>query len=123
METENHFISNPQRGKLNKLYERRIYWDSSEPMFAYTDEPDLTFTDYLVYCGGLMGLWFGQSAKDLISTLIDITFWRLLLNSITDMFLYVKYLSLKLYSNLYQLLEIIIIKIQNITKNIVFVID
>ena len=87
-ETENDFISNPQWGKklLIISFERRIYWDSSEPMFAYTDEPDLTFTEYLVYCGGLMGLSFGQSAKDLIDTVIDITFWRLLWHSIKNIF-------------------------------------
>ena len=50
--------------------ERRIVWSSSEPMFAYIDEPVLTFTAYLVYCGGLMGLWFGQSLKDLLSLFI-----------------------------------------------------
>ena len=54
----------------NDSVERRIVWSSSEPMFAYIDEPVLTFTAYLVYCGGLMGLWFGQSLKDLLSLFI-----------------------------------------------------
>ena len=39
------------------LYSKSIEWDSSEPMFAYTEEPVTTFSDYLVNCGGLMGLW------------------------------------------------------------------
>ena len=60
----------------NKAYERVIVWDSSEPMFAYIDEPVMTFTQYLVNCGGLMGLWFGQSLKDGFSLLINKTFWR-----------------------------------------------
>ena len=42
---------------MERAYQRLIVWDSSEPMFAYIDEPVLTFTQYLVYCGGLMGLW------------------------------------------------------------------
>ena len=45
-----------------RLYSKLIEWDSSEPMFAYTEEPVTTFSDYLVNCGGLMGLWFGTSA-------------------------------------------------------------
>ena len=53
--------------------ERRIVWDTSKPMFAYIDEPVLTFTAYLVYCGGLMGLWFGQSVHDLIVLIINYT--------------------------------------------------
>ena len=56
--------------------ERVIVWDSSEPMFAYIDEPVMTFTTFLVNCGGLMGLWFGQSLKDMFSLLIDKTFWH-----------------------------------------------
>ena len=60
----------------NRSVQRSIVWDSYEPMFAYIDEPVLTFTQYLVYCGGLMGLWFGQSLKDLFSLIIDKSFWR-----------------------------------------------
>ena len=56
--------------------ERVIVWDSNQPMIAYIDEPVMTFTQYLVNCGGLMGLWFGQSLKDMFSLLIDKTFWR-----------------------------------------------
>ena len=62
--------------KSDRPYYRSIVWDSYEPMFAYIDEPVLTFTQYLVYCGGLMGLWFGQSLKDLFSLIIDKSFWR-----------------------------------------------
>ena len=51
--------------------ERRIVWDTSKPMFAYIDEPVLTFTAYLVYCGGLMCLWFGKSIEDFIKITIN----------------------------------------------------
>ena len=57
--------------KNKRLYFKSIEWDSSEPMFAYTEEPVTTFSDYLVNCGGLMGLWFGTSAKDLITIIIE----------------------------------------------------
>ena len=59
-----------------KPRERVIVWDSSQPMFAYIDEPVMTFSAFLVNCGGLMGLWFGQSLKDVFSLLIDKTFWH-----------------------------------------------
>ena len=62
--------------QYERAYQRLISWDSSEPMFAYIDEPVMTFTQYLVYCGGLMGLWFGQSLKDMLILLIDKSFWR-----------------------------------------------
>ena len=48
------------------LYSNSIQWDSSEPMFVYSEEPLMSFSDYLVNCRGLMGLWFGNSAKDLL---------------------------------------------------------
>ena len=46
--------------------QRSVLWDTTKPMFAYIEEPVMTLTAYLVYCGGLMGLWLGYSAKDLI---------------------------------------------------------
>ena len=67
----------------NGPYERVIVWDSHQPMFAYIDEPVLTFTQYLVFCGGLMGLWFGQSLKDMFSLLIDKHFWHSIHRKIT----------------------------------------
>ena len=62
--------------KSYRYEERVIVWDSSQPMIAYIDEPVMTFSTFLVNCGGLMGLWFGQSLKDVFSLLIDKTFWR-----------------------------------------------
>ena len=40
-------------------------------MFAYTEQPVTTFSDYLVNRGGLLGLWFDTSAKDLINIIIE----------------------------------------------------
>ena len=53
------------------FFSNYIHWDSSEPMFAYTEDPVMTLSDYLVDCGGLMGLWFGTSAKDIIDFTIN----------------------------------------------------
>ena len=52
--------------------ENNIVWDTSQPMFAYIEEPVMTFTDYLVDCGGLLGIWFGTSAKDLLISVSNI---------------------------------------------------
>ena len=60
-------------------YYYTIEWDASEPMTAYIDEPVITFTEYLVYCGGLMGLWFGTSANDLVRIVVDREVWISLL--------------------------------------------
>ena len=57
--------------RYQRLYSKSIEWDSSEPMFVYSEEPVMSLSDYLVNCGGLMGLWFGTSAKDLITYLIE----------------------------------------------------
>ena len=50
-----------------------VMWDSNEVMIAYIDEPVMTFTDYLVFCGGLMGLWFGMSVNNLILIVINVS--------------------------------------------------
>ena len=53
------------------LVDRRVVWDRSQPILAYIEEPVLTFSKFVVNCGGLMGLWFGKSAKDLIIWIIN----------------------------------------------------
>ena len=57
-----------------RIYSKLFQWDSSEPMFVYTEEPIMSLSDYLVNCGGLMGLWFGTSAKDIIAFIIESEF-------------------------------------------------
>ena len=49
-----------------RYYRKSLIWDSTQPMFAYNEESVMSFTDYLVNCGGLIGLWFGTNAKDFI---------------------------------------------------------
>ena len=92
----------------NRSIQRSIVWDSSEPMFAYIDEPVLTFTQYLVYCGGLMGLWFGQSLKDLFSLIIDKSFWRSVI-----------YILILIYEIMKQILLIICLMINKVFISII----
>ena len=87
---------------------RSVIWDSYEPMFAYIDEPVLTFTQYLVYCGGLMGLWFGQSLKDLFSLIIDKTFWRSIIYRFHIIYEIVKQMSVIICMITYKILISII---------------
>ena len=54
---------------------KRLIWDSTQPMFVYNEEPVMTFTEYLCFFGGLIGLWFGTSAKDIIVLLAKYRFW------------------------------------------------
>ena len=55
--------------------ERSLVSDSTQPMFVYNEESILSFTEYMCYCGGLIGLWFGTSAKDIVFILIRFRFW------------------------------------------------
>ncbi len=57
-----------------KFYEKNIVWDSTQPMFIYKEEAVMSFTDYLCYCGGLLGLWFGTSAKDFIYFILNVQY-------------------------------------------------
>ena len=59
-----------------RLYSKSIEWDSSEPMFVYSEGPVMSLSDYLVNFGGLMGLWFGISVKDLIFILTGTEFYK-----------------------------------------------
>ena len=72
-----------QQDPLKRYYEKKIIWDTTQPSFKYIEEPLMTFTDYLVYCGGLLGLWFGTSAKDILIYLSDNIIWRTIINKLT----------------------------------------
>ena len=52
-----------------------IVWDSRHPMLAYIEESVLSFTDYLVNCGGLLGLFIGTNAHQLITIVIESNFF------------------------------------------------
>ena len=61
---------------------KRLMWDTSQPGYAYIEEAKMTFTDYLVNLGGLMGLWYGLNAHIIIVNIIHFfqqTTWSTLL--------------------------------------------
>ena len=58
-----------------KFKEVSLIWDSNQPMFIYREESVMSFADYLCICGGLMGLWFGSNANDMIRMVIESKFW------------------------------------------------
>ena len=65
-----------------RYYRRSVVWDSTQPMFVYREESVLSFTDFLCYCSGLLGLWFGTNASDLIKLVIDLNIWNKIHNYI-----------------------------------------
>ena len=50
---------------------KRLLWDTSQPGYAYIEEAKMTFTDYLVNLGGLLGLWCGLNAHIIIINIIQ----------------------------------------------------
>ena len=51
-------------------------------ILGYTEEPVITFINYLVYCGGLIGLWFGTSAKDILIFLTNKQLFQIILSKL-----------------------------------------
>ena len=72
------YVAQRRDSEMNYLLETSnrsevsIVWDSRQPMLSYIEESVLSFTDYLVNCGGLLGLWFGTNANDLFIKLIEL---------------------------------------------------
>ena len=69
--------------KLNeseRYYRKSLIWDSTQPMIAYNEESVMSFTDYLINCGGLLGLYYGLNVKDFILLVINfrlsMSFWK-----------------------------------------------
>ena len=80
------WYKSPVLGAFERPIDRRILWDTNKPMLSYIDSPDMSFTDYVVYCGGLLGLWFGQSLKDII--LLSIDWFKIIATKILIYFYY-----------------------------------
>ena len=73
---------------LDNMYvEKRLVWDSTQPLYVYREEPVLSLMDYMCYAGGLFGLWFGANGKDFIIRVIDSRVWVWLHRK------YIKYLT------------------------------
>ena len=66
------------KSRHDRLCSKRLMWDISQPGYAYIEEAKMTFTDFLVNLGGLMGLWYGLNAHTIIVNIINIfqqTIW------------------------------------------------
>jgi hypothetical protein len=48
-----------------------VLWDEKYPLISYIETPVVLFTEYLCYCGGLLGLWFGSNDYQVISYVMD----------------------------------------------------
>ena len=55
---------------------QQLLWDNTKPMILYIETPIMSFTEYMVYCGGLLGLYSGLSANYVLIFVFDIKFWR-----------------------------------------------
>jgi len=75
-------LTQPSDYKFN--FTLTFEWDSNSPMYVYEEQPLLSFQDYLCYCGGLFGLWFGTNAKDFIISIIKRRVWIKILFNIKE---------------------------------------
>ena len=75
----------------DRMYSKKsLVWDSTQPMFVYREEPVISFTDYISYSGGLLGLWFGINGKHFINKVIESRIWMLFQNNIYYLFFVIK---------------------------------
>jgi hypothetical protein len=52
-----------------------LAWDKNYPLITYIETRVMTFTDYLCYCGGLFGLWFGIYANSVLIYALNTRNW------------------------------------------------
>ena len=80
METDSHIRNDywNELKKSEKFSKKSLIWDSTQPMFEYKEVGVMSFTDYLSSFGGIMGLWFGVSANDIINWIYRKMPWTLL---------------------------------------------
>ena len=97
--------------------ERTVVWDTRQPMFAYIQQPVITFTDYLVCCGGLIGLWFGASAQDLLLMMIDNNLIMVLRNIMKNLIVLIFYILKQTKIKFFHYLSIILSIIKNYIIN------
>jgi hypothetical protein len=59
----------------NLTQEIELVWNKNYPLITYIETRVITFTDYLCYCGGLFGLWFGSNANSVLSFALNPRNW------------------------------------------------
>jgi hypothetical protein len=75
MEFVNYFTFKQEKYITNDFFEVPVFWDKKYPLIIYIETPVMSFTEYLCYCGGLLGLWFGSDAYQVISYVMDSRNW------------------------------------------------
>ncbi len=53
----------------------QLFWDKHYPLISYIETLVMTFTEYLCYCGGLFGIWFGTNANQVLNFVANIENW------------------------------------------------
>jgi hypothetical protein len=64
-----------QSNEDKKDFKVQIFWDKNYPLISYIETPVMSFTEYLCNCGGLLGLWFGTNAYQIIRYIMDSGNW------------------------------------------------
>ncbi len=72
--------SKHKRVAKESIEETELVWDTYYPLISYIETRVITFTDYLCYCGGLLGLWFGSNANSVITYALNLRNWISLKN-------------------------------------------
>jgi hypothetical protein len=65
----------PTKQYSTDLTEIRLFWDKNYPLVSYIETRVMTFTDYLCYCGGLFGIWFGSNANQVLTYVVNYSNW------------------------------------------------
>jgi hypothetical protein len=69
----------------NFTHKTELVWDKKYPLIAYIETRVMTFTDYLCYCGGLFGLWFGSNADSVLNYALNTRNWISLKNKLFNL--------------------------------------
>jgi hypothetical protein len=59
----------------NDFIKVRVFWDKKCPLITCIETAVMLFVEYLCYYGGLLGLWFGSKAFQIISYVMDSRNW------------------------------------------------
>jgi hypothetical protein len=66
--------------------EKTLVWDNNYPLIFYIETRVMAFTDYLCYCGGLFGLWFGSNANQVLTYALNLRNWISLKDKFMNIF-------------------------------------
>jgi hypothetical protein len=70
----------------NSFEEIVLVWDKNYPLISYIETLVMTFTDYLCYCGGLFGMWYGSNANLVVTYALNLRNWISLKDKLMNTF-------------------------------------